>query len=190
MVDEDIQKHLIDEVLEYLVWLQEPNEAFEGMPVCPFVKKDFENNDIEYIMYSPDMEFMDVVDRYGNSGRKTGLAILIGLPPALFGGRRKYQIHLNKEIAKKYPKSDEQPKVLVFDPDEEWSIAGVETRKKAPVALINLARRGDLKKAHRDLLSTKWYKNLSKEDLKRLHSNPTIYNKENKDELAHNKQEG
>ena len=80
--------------------------------------------------------------------------------------------------------------MLVFDPDEEWSIAGVETRKKAPVALINLARRGYLKKAHRDLLSTKWYKNLSKEDLKRLHSNPTIYNKENKDELAHNKQEG
>ena len=33
-------------------------------------------------MYSPDMEFMDVVDRYVNSGRKTGLAILIGLPPA------------------------------------------------------------------------------------------------------------
>ena len=44
MVDEDIQKHLIDEVLEYLVWLQEPNEAFEGMPVCPFVKKDFFGN--------------------------------------------------------------------------------------------------------------------------------------------------
>ena len=39
MVDEDIQKHLIDEVLEYLVWLQEPNEAFEGMPVCQKKKK-------------------------------------------------------------------------------------------------------------------------------------------------------
>ena len=75
MVDEDIQKHLIDEVLEYLLWLQESTNHLEVRNVCPFVKKDFENNDIEYIMYSPDMEFMDVVDRYVNSGRKTGLAI-------------------------------------------------------------------------------------------------------------------
>ena len=44
---------LIDKVLEYLLWLQEPNESFGGMPVCPFVKGDFETNNIEYIMYKP-----------------------------------------------------------------------------------------------------------------------------------------
>ena len=49
---------LIDKVLEYLLWLQEPHESFGGMPVCPFVKGDFETNNIEYIMYSPDMDFM------------------------------------------------------------------------------------------------------------------------------------
>ena len=131
---------LIDKVLEYLLWLQEPHDSFGGMPVCPFVKKDFESNDIEYIMYSPDMEFIEAIDQYVESGKRTGLIIQIGInkPYKVRNGRKKYQTYLNKVIAEKYPKSEDQPKVLVFDPNEEWTAGGgIETRKMAPTVLIS-----------------------------------------------------
>ena len=38
--------------------------------------------------------------------------------------------------------------------------------------LINLARRKDLREAHRTLTKTKWYDKLSNEDLKRLAMEP------------------
>ena len=179
---------LIDKVLEYLLWLQEPHESFGGMPVCPFVKGDFETNNIEYIMYSPDMEFIEVIDKYVESGKRTGLAIQIGID--MKKSRKKYQTYLNKIIAKKYPKSDDQPKVLVFDPNEKWTAGGgIETRKMAPTVLINIARRGELSKAHKKLEGSRWWSSFTKKELKALHGNPTIYNnKENKDELAHNEQ--
>lgn len=169
---------LIDKVLEYLLWLQEPNESFGGMPVCPFVKGDFETNNIEYIMYSPDMDFMEVIDKYVESGKRTGLAIQIGID--MKKSRKKYQTYLNKVIAEKYPKSKDQPKVLVFDPNEDWTAGGgVETRKMAPTILINIARRNDLSKAHKKLQGSRWWTNFTKKELKALHGNPTIYNKEN-----------
>ena len=173
---------LIDKVLEYLLWLQEPNDSFGGMPVCPFVKKDFESNDIEYIMYGPDMEFIEVIDKYVESGKRTGLIIQIGInkPYKVRNGRKKYQTYLNKVIAEKYPKSEDQPKVLVFDPNEEWTAGGgIETRKMAPTVLINIARRGDLSKAHKKLEGSRWWSSFTKKELKALHGNPTIYNKEN-----------
>ena len=86
--------------------------------------------------------------------------------------RKKYQAVLNRKIKEVWPKSDDQPKVLVFDPTENWSLAGVETRKMAPTLLINLARRKDLREAHRTLTKTKWYDKFSNEDLKRLAMEP------------------
>ncbi len=155
----------------YLVWLQTPNETFNGMPVCPFIKKDLDNDEILFLVQTKKDEFIDLVKKWDESGKKTGLIIQMNMPQ--YGDkRRKYQGLLNRKIKKVWPRSADQPKVLVFDPTENWSLADVETRKMAPTLLINLARRKDLADAHKTLTKTKWYDKLSNEDLKQLAMEP------------------
>ena len=162
---------LIDKVLLYLVWLQTPNENFGNMPVCPFIKADLDNEEILFLTQTKKEEFIDLVKKWDESGKKTGLIIQMNMPQ--YGEKRKkYQTLLNRKIKEVWPKSDDQPKVLVFDPTENWSLADVETRKMAPTLLINLARRKDLREAHRTLTKTKWYDKFSNEDLKRLAMEP------------------
>ena len=40
----DGSKEVIKKLLDYLVWLQTPNESFGGVPICPFIKGDFESD--------------------------------------------------------------------------------------------------------------------------------------------------
>ena len=141
------------------------------MPVCPFIKKDLDNDEILFLVQTPKDNFIDLVKQWDESKKKTGLIIQMGM--INYGdNRKKYQIKLSKQIEEVWEKSPEQPKILVFDPTENWSIGGVETRKKAPTLLINLARRKDLSEAHGILQKTKWYDKLSEEDLKRLKMEP------------------
>ena len=107
-----------------------------------------------------------MVKKWDESGKNSGLIIQINMPQ--YGDRRrKYQASLNKKIEQIWPKDDNQPKVLVLDPSENWSISGVQTRK-SPTMLINIARRKDLREANRTLSKTKWYDKLSEEDLRRI----------------------
>ena len=141
------------------------------MPVCPFIKKDLDHGEILFLVQTKKDEFIDLVKKWDESGKKTGLIIQMNMPQ-YSEKRKKYQAVLNRRIKEVWPKSDDQPKVLVFDPTENWSLADVETRKMAPTLLINLARRKDLREAHRTLTKTKWYDKLSNEDLKRLAMEP------------------
>jgi len=162
---------IIDDVLLYLIWLQTPIDNFNDMPVCPFIKKDLDNDEILFLVQKKNNEFIDLIKKWDVSGKKTGLIIQMNMPQ--YGDRRNtYQILLNKKIKEVWTKGPDQPKVLVFDPSEKWDIAGVQTRKRAPTLLINIARRKDLSEAHKKLQKTKWYDRLSEEDLKRLKMEP------------------
>jgi hypothetical protein len=59
-------------------------------------------------------------------------------------------------------------KILCFSPFEDFKVAGLETRKKAPCMLYNLAKRKDLNEAGNKLKKTKWYDNFLTEDFKQL----------------------
>jgi len=141
------------------------------MPVCPFIKKDMDHDEILFLVQKNNEEFIDLIKKWDVSGKKTGLIIQMNMPQ--YGDkRRNYQVLLQKKISEVWAKSPEQPKVLVFDPSEQWSLGEVETRKRAPTLLINIARRKDLAEAHSTLQKTKWYDKLSDEDLKRLKMEP------------------
>ena len=110
------------------------------MPVSAFIKKDLDHDEILFLVQTPKDNFIDLVKQWDESKKKTGLIIQMGM--INYGdNRKKYQIKLSKQIEDVWEKSPEQPNILVFDPSENWSIGGVETRKKAPTLLINLARR-------------------------------------------------
>ena len=76
-------------------------------------------------------------------------------------------------------KGFEDYKSLVLDPLEDWSLAGIETRKMAPCVLINIGTREDFAKAAKYMTKTKYYDGFLLEDFKRL--KPKTYRKRMKE---------
>ena len=167
----DGSKEVIQKLLDYLVWLQTPNESFGGVPICPFIKGDFESDRIKFSVYSQrhDKTLTEHITEYVESGKSTG--IIVQLDPVRTT-RKRYQRFVNKLMKEK---GFEDYKSLVLDPLEDWSLAGVETRKMAPCVLINIGTRKDFAKAAKYMKKTKYYEGFLLEDFKRL--KPKTYKK-------------
>ena len=173
----DGNQEIIQEVLDYLLWLQEPHESFGGMPVCPFVKGDFLTDNIKFSVYSKrhDKSLIEHIKEYEESGKRTGL--IVQLDPIKKPMTRKvYQKYINNQM-----KENDlgHLKSLVFDPTEDFKVAGVDTRKMAPCVLLNITSRKELGKAAKTLNETKWYDGFLLEDFKRL--KPKTYKKKIKE---------
>ncbi len=98
-------------------------------------------------------------------------AIIVQLDPVKTT-RKRYQKFVNKLMKEK---GFGDYKSLVLDPLEDWSLAGVETRKMAPCVLINIGTRKDFGKASKYMKITKYYEWFLLEDFKRLQ--PKTYKK-------------
>ena len=153
-------------MFEYLDFLQTPNPTFNNMPLCPFIAGDLQTGNIKFMVYTSDMDksLIEVIKEWKESDFKTGLILHVGDDMKNIK-RRKYQTFINKQIKEHDMK---HIKLLVFSPYDDFKVGGLETRKKAPCVLYNLAKRSDLSESQKKLKKTKWYDNLLKEDLKRL----------------------
>ena len=147
-------------------YLQTPNPTFNNMPICPFIAGDLQTGNIKFMVYTSDMDksLIEMIREWDESNFKTGLILHVGDNMKTIK-RKKYQTFLNKEL-KKNKMGD--VKILCFSPFEDFKVAGLETRKKAPCMLYNLAKRKDLNEAGNKLKKTKWYDNFLTEDFKQL----------------------
>ena len=136
------------------------------MPICPFIQGDLQTGNIKFMVYNSNMDttLIEMIQEWEQSNFKTGLILHIG-DDVKSVKRKPYQKFLNEQIKEHNMK---HIKLLVFSPFEDFNISGVDTRKKAPCVLYNLAKREDLNKAGKKLLNTKWYSNLLTEDFKKL----------------------
>ena len=136
------------------------------MPICPFIQGDLQTGNIKFMVYNSNMDttLIEMIQEWEQSDFKTGLILHIG-DDMKSVKRKPYQKFLNEQIKEHNMK---HIKLLVFSPFEDFNISGVDTRKKAPCVLYNLAKREDLNKAGKKLLNTKWYSNLLTEDFKKL----------------------
>ena len=136
------------------------------MPICPFIQGDLQTGNIKFMVYNSNMDttLIEMIQEWEQSNFKTGLILHIG-DDMKSVKRKPYQKFLNEQIKEHNMK---HIKLLVFSPFEDLNISGVDTRKKAPCVLYNLAKREDLNKAGKKLLNTKWYSNLLTEDFKKL----------------------
>ena len=165
---ENIKTHekIIKKLFEYLEFLQTPHPNFNNMPICPFIQGDLHTDNIQFIVYNSEMNksLVDVVKEWKESRYKTGLILHIGDDLETIK-RKPYQKFLNEQIKEHNMK---HIKLLVFSPFEDFKVGGLETRKKAPCVLYNLAKRSDLSESQKKLKKTKWYDDLLTEDFKRL----------------------
>ena len=132
-------------MFEYLEFLQTPNPTFNNMPICPFIQGDLQTGNIKFMVYNSNMDtsLIEMIQEWAQSDFKTGLILHVGDDM--------------KHI-----------KLLVFSPYDDFKVGGLETRKKAPCVLYNLAKRSDLSESQKKLKKTKWYDNLLTEDFKQL----------------------
>ena len=143
------------------------------MPICPFIAGDLNTGNIKFMVYEkevnqmiPDMDdgFINMISEWRDSDFKTGLILHVG-DDMKTTKRKPYQKFLNEQIKEHNMK---HIKLLVFSPYDDFKVGGLETRKKAPCVLYNLAKRSDLSESQKKLKKTKWYDNLLKEDFKQL----------------------
>jgi len=156
-----------------LDYLQTPNPTFNNMPICPFIAGDLQTGNIKFMVYEkgmenmiPDMDdgFINMIQEWRESDFKTGLILHVGDDCKNFS-RKKHQKYLNDQLKSNGMKDI---RLLMFSPFEDFKVAGLETRKKAPCVLYNLAKKEDLFEASEKLIKTKWYDNFLTEDFKRL----------------------
>ena len=159
--------------MEYLDYLQTPNPTFNNMPICPFIAGDLQTGNIKFMVYEkevtqmiPDMDdgFINMIREWRDSDFKTGLILHVGDDCKQFP-RKRHQKYLNDKLKENGMKDI---KLLMFSPFEDFKLAGLETRKKAPCVLYNLAKKKDLYEASNKLKKTKWYDNFLTEDFKKL----------------------
>ena len=146
------EQQIRDEIQYYFDYLQTSNDAFGGMPVCPFLKAELESNKLMVEIWKPnESSFSDVWNKFYDSNYDS--AIVICLDTDSFNwkdvDRKSYQKFIQKFL------KETKYKALCFSPFEEHTAGGEETRKKSPYFLINIATRDALNQAHKKLLNTK-----------------------------------
>ena len=162
-------KKIIDKVKDYLDFLESPNDNFNGMAVCPFLKKERLEHKLMIKVWYPDKTpFLDVIDEFQKSDFNSALLICMDGEGVKWKDvkRKRFQRLIQMLLKKSKHKS---LKTLCFSPFEKITAAGVETRKRAPYFLINIADKNELGNAHTKLLKTKYYDNMNKRYLKYLH---------------------
>ena len=136
------------------------------MPICPFIAGDLQTGNIKFMVYNSNMDksLIEMIQEWEQSDFKTGLILHVG-DDMRDVKRKKYQKFINQQIKESGMKDI---RLLMFSPFEDFKLRDIETRKKAPCVLYNLAKRKDLSEAGNKLKKTKWYDNLLTEDFKRL----------------------
>ena len=159
------EQQIRDEIEYYFDYLKTSNDAFGGMPVCPFLKAEMETNKLMVEIWKPnEMSFNDVWKKFSDSDYDSAIIICLDTDGLSWSDvdRKPYQALIQKFLKKT------DYKALCFSPFEEHTAGGEETRKKSPYFLINIASRVALNEAHKKLLDTKYFKNFSETELKTL----------------------
>ncbi len=159
----------LTEVKEWITeYLEKPNENFGNMPVCPFVKTERVNNKLMFEIWYPDEKsFIDILDGFQKSEFSSALIICMNSEGIDWTEVERNKFQKTIQILMK-EKGFKDLKALCFSPFEEWKAAGEDTRKGSPYFLINIANTDQLNESHRTLWKTKYFKNFSEEELKRL----------------------
>ena len=72
------EEQIRDEIEYYFDYLKKSNDAFEGMPVCPFLKAEMETNKLMVEIWKPnEMSFNDVWKKFSDSDYDSAIIICL-----------------------------------------------------------------------------------------------------------------
>ena len=168
-VQHESRKTIIDKTAQYLHWLTIPKQEFGNMPVCPFLNRELEQDQLYMdIWYTHDNQFMDLMESFLLSGRNSALIICPNTHTIDWSAVDRSVIQKQITSLLRSNPQTEYLKCMIFSPYEDFEVAGVKTRSESPYFLINVAPTKQLGKSHKDLTKTKYFDNFTEEEKSRL----------------------
>ena len=102
-------KKIINEVIEYLDYLETPSDNFSGMAVCPFLKKERITEALMLKIWRPnEQSFFSVLDEFVESDKSSALLVCMDSDGLMWEevNRKKYQIAIQLAMKEKGVTSD------------------------------------------------------------------------------------
>jgi len=149
------KEKLLEQLEEWMDWLETPNEDFGGYPVCPFLAPERKQNKLLIRFYEPTDSIFDMIKEFDNDDRYT-TALYVHLNYAGNYEVKDYQKFINdglKEMGLSHLKS------ICFNPNENVTRNHVRTRSGAPTFLTSITTVKSLDDAHFKISGTKYWKN-------------------------------
>ena len=140
-------------VLDYIKYVLEvPRDEYNGMPTCPFAKKEREDDNIYIDTLSPDNDFIICMHNFVKSNKNS--AVFIQNDELNERETKRYQKFLNTTL-KTLDLSNW--KALCINPNDELEVDGFNARSLAPCFMVLINNKKDIYLAHRSLQTTKYY---------------------------------
>ena len=140
-------------VLDYIENILEvPRNEYDGMPTCPFAKKERESDQIYINTLNNDNDFIDCMHDFIKSDKNS--AVFIQNDELDERETKRYQKFLNK-ILKLSNQSNW--KALCINPNDKLEVDGFNARSLAPCFLILINNKKDIYYAHKSMKNTKYY---------------------------------
>jgi len=156
-----------ERVLKYIGILRTPRDEYGGMPACPFVGPELDQEKLMIKKFDPkENTLLEMVKEYDGSDYDS--ALLVQVSDEILSGHDTvgYQDYINRTMKEN---GYGHLKCICFNPNDKLEIDGFNARSHAPYFLINIATREALNKAHKTLSKTKYYDNMNKRYLDYLH---------------------
>tara|TARA_R110002060_G_scaffold504_2_gene1296 strand:+ start:1101 stop:1574 length:474 start_codon:yes stop_codon:yes gene_type:complete len=140
-------------VLDYIKYVLEvPRDEYNGMPTCPFAKKERESNNIYIDTINIKNDFIICMHKFIESGKNS--AVFIQNFTTGERNTKKYQKFLNN-ILKELDKSEW--KALCINPNDDLEVDGFNARSLAPCFMVLINNKKDIYYAHKSMKNTKYY---------------------------------
>ena len=148
------KEKLLEQLEEWMDWLETPNDDFGGYPVCPFLAPERKQNKLLIDFYDSGDSIFDKIREFDNDDRYT-TALYLHMIYSNNYTVKDYQTFINeglREIGLGHLKS------ICFNPNENVTRNHVKTRVKDPPFLTSITTRQSLDVAHNKIKGSNYWK--------------------------------
>ena len=148
------KEKLLEQLEEWMDWLETPNDDFGGYPVCPFLAPERKQNKLLIDFYDSGDSLFDKIREFDNDDRYT-TALYLHMIYSNNYTVKDYQTFINeglREIGLGHLKS------ICFNPNENVTRNHVKTRIGAPTFLTSITTVKSLDVAHNKIKGSNYWK--------------------------------
>ena len=156
---------LVRELKNYLTLLETPRKEYEGLPTCPFIKKERLNNKLMIEVFDPDSEsFLEKMELFVASDFTDAVFAQQINKKLSTQDSKTYQNFLNGLLKQHF----QNYKVIITNPGDDFFVKDYNPRSLAPCFLIMVTDRKKLARARKQMLNSKYFTNFGDDYLKYL----------------------
>tara|TARA_R110001592_G_scaffold9061_1_gene48704 strand:+ start:812 stop:1285 length:474 start_codon:yes stop_codon:yes gene_type:complete len=144
---------MVEKVLNYIKYVLEvPRDEYNGMPTCPFAKKEREDDQIYIDTLNSNNDFIICMHNFVKSGKNS--AVFINNIDLSEKDTKRYQHFLNNTLK---TLDLTNWKALCINPNDNLEVDSFNARSLAPCFMVLINDKKDIYYAHKSMKNTKYY---------------------------------